>query len=132
MTTWNLDPIVFRSEPLGAETWQVQPSSVIEPSSLEVDSSNSWATFLLITDNEVVDIHSNIMLPSWLRAYNTGDNTYIEYLSSGELAPVPVVSESQIQILNDAKNNLFIDFAAIFGFFIFIKFLSDIFLEWRK
>lgn len=131
MLNWNEDEITLRNEPLNVENWQIQILPQIERFFHEVNSRNTENTYMLITNKETVDIKSNVILPSWLKAYNSWDNTYITYLS-GELSPIPVVTDEQIQILNSAKNNLFISFAAIFGFFLFLNVLSDVFLRWHN
>ena len=43
---------------------------------------NSGQTYLIITDDEVVDLKSNLLLPSGLRAYNSGETTYVEHINS--------------------------------------------------
>ena len=43
---------------------------------------NSGQTYLIITDDEVIDLKSNLLLPSGLRAYNSGETTYVEYVNS--------------------------------------------------
>ena len=131
MLNWNEDPITFREQASHTDAWQNQSPGQIEPYYLEEALNNTETIYMLVTNKETVDIHSNIVLPKGLRAYNSWENTYIEYLS-GELSPVPVVTNEQIEILNWAKNNLFISFSAIFGFFLFLNILYDIFLRWRN
>lgn len=122
MLSWNEDPIVFRNEAFPP----IKSENLIEHSSLEDDSSHySGTDYILITDNEVVDVHSNIMLPSWLRAYNSGENTYIEYIETWEnlLTPIPDLDENQMLNIRSWFSSLFVGFWLLFLFSSFIFFL---------
>lgn len=122
MLSWNEDPIVFRDE-----AFPLKSEKLIEHSSLDDDSSLEYSgtDYILITDNEVVDVHSNIMLPSWLRAYNSGENTYIEYIETWEnlLTPIPDLDENQMINIRSGFTSLFVGFWLVLLFSSFIFFL---------
>lgn len=123
MLNWNEDPIVFRNE---VETWWNQVLSQIEPSYLEDDLTKEDDSFMLITDSEVVDIKSSIMLPSGLRAYNLDWNTYVDFEQTWEykyLTAAPELSQKDIKTLYWGFSSLFIGLGVMFLSSMFIIFL---------
>lgn len=123
MLNWNEDPIVFRNE---VETWWSQVLSQIEPSYLEDDLTKEDDSFMLITDSEVVDIKSSIMLPSGLRAYNLDWNTYVDFEQTWEykyLTAAPELSQKDIKTLYWGFSSLFIGLGVMFLSSMFIIFL---------
>lgn len=100
------DPISFREEvaPQNEElnsqeelSNQETASSSPSPELTTLEPQNQ--TFILITDDEVVDLKSNLLLPSGLRAYNTGDTTYVEY-KEVQLTPTPELTTGQMEIIH--------------------------------
>lgn len=99
------DPIVYReetapqNEELNSQEELSNQETVSSPSAELATLQPEAQTFIVITDNEVVDLKSNLLLPSGLRAYNTGDTTYVEY-TNAILTPSPELSEEQMVIVH--------------------------------
>lgn len=113
MKSESIDPIVYR------ESQNESQSEIVkESSSQEIDSSfpspeelstleSTGQTYLIITDDEVVDLKSNLLLPSGLRAYNSGENTYVEY-KDVSLSSIPVLTQEQMKIVHKGFGSLLI------------------------
>lgn len=93
------DPIAFRNQ-VDSESQELSnQETVFSPSAELATLQPENQTFIVITDNEVVDLKSNLLLPSGLRAYNTGDTTYVEY-TNATLTLSPDLSENQMVIIH--------------------------------
>lgn len=129
-----LDPIVYRPEPEEAsqqEVWnqtqsQAQPEPVITS-----DQDTTWKTYSIQTDNEIVEIKSDILLPSWLKVYNVEDQTHVEYLTAS-LSPAPEFTAVDLQTLQEGNANLFTNLSVIFLFWVFVVFLVNMISWWNK
>lgn len=129
-----LDPIVYRPEVEEAsqeETWnqtesQAQPEPVITS-----DQDTTWKTYSIQTDNEIVEIKSDILLPSGLKVYNVENKTHVEYLTAS-LSPAPEFTEADLQTLQEGNANLFTNFVVVFLFWVFVIFLTNMISWWNK
>lgn len=100
------DPISFREEVApqneelnSQEELSNQETASFSPSPELTTLEPQNQTFILITDDEIVDLKSNLLLPSGLRAYNTGDTTYVEY-KEVQLTPIPELTTGQMEIIH--------------------------------
>ena len=117
-----LDPIVYRpevEETSQEETWnqtesQAQPEPVITS-----DQDTTWKIYSIQTDNEIVEIKSDILLPSGLKVYNVENKTHVEYLTAS-LSPAPEFTEADLQTLQEGNANLFTNFVVVFLFWVFV------------
>ena len=103
-----IDPIAFRNQ-VDSESQELSnQETVFFPSAEELSTLESTGqTYLIITDDEVVDLKSNLLLPSGLRAYNSGENTYVEY-KDVSLSSIPVLTQEQMQIVHKGFGSLLI------------------------
>lgn len=125
-----IDPIAFRNQ-VDSESQELSnQETVFFPSAEELSTLESTGqTYLIITDDEVVDLKSNLLLPSGLRAYNSGENTYVEY-KDVSLSSIPVLTQEQMQIVHKGFGSLLIWFWLLFLFWTMIIFLFRL-LSWR-
>ena len=131
-----MDPIVYRNE---MQTWEEAVEESSELLNQGIDSflnedelmmlENSGQTYLIITDDEVVDLKSNLLLPSGLRAYNSGETTYVEYVNS-ELSWTPELTTGQMEIIHWWFSSLLIWWAVLFLFCVLAVFLFRL-LGWK-
>lgn len=93
--------------------------------------TTTW--YFIQTDQEIVNIQSNIVLPSWLRAYNESwGNTYVEYLTAS-LSAIPEIDQGQQAIIFKGFSALFIGFWLVFSFSYMIVFLFRLLsFKWTK
>ena len=89
--------------------------------------------YYIQTDHEIVNIQSNIVLPSWLRAYNESwGNTYVEYMT-WRFTPIPEVSREQQSLIYNGFSSLFIWFWLFMSFGFMIVFLFRVMsFKWTK
>lgn len=89
--------------------------------------------YYIQTDQEIVNIQSNIVLPSWLRAYNESwGNTYVEYMT-WRLTPIPEVSRDQQALIYKSFWSLFVWFGLFMSFGFMVVFLFRLLsFKWTK
>lgn len=143
-----LDPIIYRESAVETqptketetqpqiqnEVLRVEGTLVDQPHWLipfeEIQAANQ---FFLQSQNEIVTIQSNIVLPEGLRAYNESwGNTYIEYLTAS-LAPVPEVSQEQQELIYKGFWSMFTWMSVVLLFSFFVMFLFSLLkFRWTK
>lgn len=89
--------------------------------------------YYIQTDHEIVNIQSNIILPSGLRAYNQSwGNTYVEYMT-WRLTAIPEVSRDQQALIYKSFWSLFVWFGLFMSFGFMIVFLFRVMsFKWTK
>ena len=134
-----LDPIVYRSEveetsqeeTSQEETWNhTESQAQLEPV-ITSDQDTTWKTYSIQTDNEIVEIKSDILLPSGLKVYNVEDKTHVEYMTAS-LSPAPEFTEADLQTLQEGNANLFTNLVVVFLFWMFVIFLTNMISWWNK
>jgi hypothetical protein len=117
-------------------SWDVAEQLAILNGRMQIQTETpSW--FTILTQEGVIDQKSNLVLPSWLTAYNTGENgdmTVITFLSWQELTYLQPLTGAVLEATNELWGDLIYVFFTIIGFvllwFVLVKAFTS--FKWRE